>query len=397
MAKFYSTALLLVLAYIGQAQCPVIRGAMANSCAVGSGEGINEYVFFTSTESGTAADYILYYGSNAIPKGNTPTGILNGADATTKKSTGTITTSGGCSIVEVTSPGTGIPANRSVLFIPANFDQTYDVTGICVNGTVYVVYIGINDITSIWGANGTIANSPSGNRYIQITKGAAECTSGIRTYLNGWPTSTDGNAISWNEAGNATYFNSGCSVIITPVKLLSFVVTGKGINASIIWKTTSEINTFAFEIERSTDGHSFKRIGSIAAAGESSKQVTYSYNDVNIPTGTNYYRLKMVDRDGSFAYSYIIKINGNRHTFQITNLFPKPAATYINVSWNSATAGATELIIYDLSGRSLLTQSLSTNSGMNHTNINISTLAKGNYYIQLKKNAFIETSAFSKQ
>jgi len=184
---------------------------MVNSC--GGSEGVNEFILFTTTASATAGSYTLYYGSNNPPSAGA-TGTLAGTNAAPKAGSGTITSSTGCTIVEVTTGSTVIPANSNVIFIPSDFDANYDVSGFCASGsTLYVVYITRG---SGWSAGGTLANNPSGSRYIQIVNGSNTCTSNVRSFSAGWSSNTDGNAVSWSSSGTATYINNGCNIVPPP-------------------------------------------------------------------------------------------------------------------------------------------------------------------------------------
>jgi hypothetical protein len=68
---------------------------------------------------------------------------------------------------------------------------------------------------------------------------------------------------------------------------------------NIQWETISEINCSYFVIERSRDAVNYKAIGSIEAAGSSRTKKVYRFTDENALFGTNYYRLKQIDIDGS--------------------------------------------------------------------------------------------------
>jgi len=209
MKKLYYLFLSLILLNVSYSQCPIINSAMVNSC--GASEGINEFVIFTTTASATTSSYTLHYGSANPPSSGTAK--LLGSNATTKTGPGTITSSL-CTINEVTSPATVIPANSIVIFIPSDFETQYDVSALCGSGSIYVVYI---NRAGTWQPGGNLANnSGSSDRYLQVSNGANACTSGVRTYNFGWPVDTDGNAISWNAAGTPTYVNNGCTVIPPP-------------------------------------------------------------------------------------------------------------------------------------------------------------------------------------
>jgi hypothetical protein len=88
-----------------------------------------------------------------------------------------------------------------------------------------------------------------------------------------------------------------------PVKLITFVAGKEQNTARLSWATSEEVNADRFEIERSADARSWKSIKSVKAIGNSSSQQKYLAID-NLPLpGLSYYRLKMIDLDGSYTYS----------------------------------------------------------------------------------------------
>ena len=90
-----------------------------------------------------------------------------------------------------------------------------------------------------------------------------------------------------------------------PVELTSFAATLVAPGVQVQWATASEKNSAVFEVERSTDGAAFARIGTVAAAGTSSAARRYELTDSQLPGGARqlYYRLRQVDADGTFSYS----------------------------------------------------------------------------------------------
>jgi hypothetical protein len=88
----------------------------------------------------------------------------------------------------------------------------------------------------------------------------------------------------------------------TPVELLSFTANRDGNRAALQWITASEQNSSYFSVEKSDDAIHFTEIGSVNARGNSSNLITYEYEDRQF-NSTSYYRLKMLDKDGSYKYS----------------------------------------------------------------------------------------------
>lgn len=392
MKKFYLVLLIALPFTTLHSQCPVINGALVNSCGT---EGINEFVVFSTTTQTAVSNYVLYYGSST-PPATSPTNVLSGATARTQNGTGAIIP-GSCNVIYVTSPATVIPALSTVVFIPSNFDNTYNIAPLCTGGTIYVVLLDITVAPNVWNANGTLANSPAAARYLQVKNGQTDCTLGIRTYENGWASNADGNFVTWDLTGTATYTNGGCDLVTTPVKLISFSAVAAGKNANIAWQTASEVNAKSFELERSVDGNNFATIYTTAAAGHSSVTKNYAFTDLDLASGASYYRLKMIDADGAISYSKIAKVISTKTGFVITNVYPKPAVSQLGISFNASRSGKTIASVYDFSGRKLMTGQITTNTGMNFYQLQVSNLPKGAYMLKLEKDGETAITNFTRQ
>lgn len=107
---------------------------------------------------------------------------------------------------------------------------------------------------------------------------------------------------------------------ILPVNLLSF--DGKLENSTTLleWKTSAENNSSHFDVEKSTDGTNYIKIGKVTAAGNSNSERKYSFRDLKL-SATNYYRLKMNDKDGKSKNSQvvIIKTNNSKQNVLLVN------------------------------------------------------------------------------
>ncbi len=205
------------------AQCPVIEGAMVNACEgdLSDGfEGNNEYFVFTTGSSVAVSSYTLnYYTSSSS---SSLYSVMSGAYATTKGTglasggvSGTITSS--CTYTEVTNSSTIIPSGSRVLFIPSNFTRSYDISGLCSDAGLYVVYIDPNGASPNWNTNssgGNFANSPSGDRYLELLVSGTSCSEKV-SYTSSAVTGSDGDFVSWTT-GSAVGYNDGCSSMPSP-------------------------------------------------------------------------------------------------------------------------------------------------------------------------------------
>jgi hypothetical protein len=94
-----------------------------------------------------------------------------------------------------------------------------------------------------------------------------------------------------------------------PIQLLSFSATNLGSFVSVNWTTTNELNNDYFTIQRSVDGGEFSKIAMVKGAGTSTRDLDYTFSDIEPLNGISYYRLKQTDFDGKSTYSDVVKIN----------------------------------------------------------------------------------------
>jgi hypothetical protein len=116
-----------------------------------------------------------------------------------------------------------------------------------------------------------------------------------------------------------------------PVKLLSFTGIKKLNSVALNWKTSMEINAKEFQVERLDLNNKFIQIGKVNASGNSNKVLNYNFNDLDIllTQKVNYYRLKLVDINGDFKYSNIIKVSENPSKSFV--IYPNPTIGKLNI------------------------------------------------------------------
>ena len=95
-----------------------------------------------------------------------------------------------------------------------------------------------------------------------------------------------------------------------PVTLTNFTGTLGNDGVRLNWQTSFEQNIGKFDIEYSTDGNSFNYLGSVAAQN-SATGYRYNFLDVTNHNAVFFYRLKILNRDGSFEYSNVIRLSLN--------------------------------------------------------------------------------------
>ena len=128
-------------------------------------------------------------------------------------------------------------------------------------------------------------------------------------------------------AGAAFLFHNDA---ILPVTLSHFEAQKIESQAHLSWTTTEETNSSHFDIQRSANGRNWVTLETVKAANESRVTTPYYSFDKSPFVGQNLYRLKMVDNDGTFAYSKIeaLTFDGAQNAL----FYPNPAADRLHLS-----------------------------------------------------------------
>jgi hypothetical protein len=197
--------------------------------------------------------------------------------------------------------------------------------------------------------------------------------------------------------GASDYWVVKLNAATVPVLLSQFQAALIGKSVLCKWQTEQEINSSHFEIERSTNGTDFTGIGRISAIGNTQTPSCYAFIDYN-PHSTQksilYYRLKMVDLDGSFSYSSIEPvILKYEPSFTIS---PNPVSDHLTVSYNSPTNENASVVIRDYSGRKIFAQAISIKKGNNSILINTGVLPTGGYIMNILGQNFNHSRSFIK-
>ncbi|MBS1607854.1 MAG: PQQ-dependent sugar dehydrogenase [Bacteroidetes bacterium] len=222
---------------------------------------------------------------------------------------------------------------------------------------------------------------------LRIRKNNDPCGSSLTgSTLNITPTAevhgSSGYVLQANIGSFSTFYIGGTTVIL-PLKLLLFKGSIQDNTALLQWKTSSEVNTSHFEVERSLNGEAYEKIGTVAAGGITTSDADYYFRDMNacnMPATLLYYRLKMVDKDGSYTYSDVETISIPYVPGRVT-IFPNPANNETRITISSNTNGTVQLKIVDNEGRTVMQNTASLKKGNNSMLIYMNKLPAGMYYI----------------
>jgi hypothetical protein len=168
--------------------------------------------------------------------------------------------------------------------------------------------------------------------------------------------------------------------LVLPIELSSFEASSLKSAIGLTWSTSSEINFSHFEVQKSNDGLSWQNIGEVSASGNSSEHLLYNFIDYQPFQNKNFYRLKQVDFDNSFAYSKV-----EIEQFNVSQVYAYPSIVLQGGNFNIKGISNTAIIqLYSMKGQLIKTVELSSENSQI-----IADFAKGIYILNIQNDGFI--------
>ncbi len=229
--------------------------------------------------------------------------------------------------------------------------------------------LGSRGLTVDWRtATPKIYATTTGNSLVAITDNGSAATSTLI------PLITAGT----NTAFRGIAFAPGTPAL--PVSILSFDAQKSNGKNELVWKVAQETDFNYYEIERSNDGRTYSSIGKVNAVNNS----TYTFTDAK-PASLNYYRIKLVDKNGKFNFTKVVVLVNKDNGFAVGNVYPTVTNDVINVEIFAAANTTVQYTISSLSGQKLMSKSTVVSQFAKQT-IDVSSLAAGMYLLQVSGN-----------
>ena len=168
-----------------------------------------------------------------------------------------------------------------------------------------------------------------------------------------------------------------------PVDLIAFGGSRRESVNALYWRVSHESSMSHYELERSADGQRFDPVY-METSRSSTAEIVYTYDD---PLGqmtafSFYYRLKMVNLDGSFTYSDVILIRGNMNN-QVMAL-ENPFSDRLNLRYLTDEGGELRVSLLDAGGRLVKRQRSPVNAGSGIVPVNgLGHLPRGIYLLEV--------------
>lgn len=144
----------------------------------------------------------------------------------------------------------------------------------------------------------------------------------------------------------------------------------------LTWATSTEVNNKAFEIEKSTDGENYIKIGKVKGAVNAADATDYRFMDVSAGQGRTFYRLKQIDVDGKKSFSGVVyseKETANNFTI-VAMTPPSEDDNIFEVTINAIGEEDLDYKIFDMAGNVVYTQKQKLKKGINIISVDLSAI-----------------------
>ncbi len=175
---------------------------------------------------------------------------------------------------------------------------------------------------------------------------------------------------------------------VLPIELVDFYGYTVADENHLFWNTSAEVNNEKFEIERSSNGISFNKIGDVAGQGTSTSNNAYTFIDADPLDGVNYYRLKQKDFNGKFEYSEVIGLTNNNHRGiegSEVNIYSNPVKNTLSIDFSTKqfVNRFVDLALYSMSGERVIIHKIDTQDA-NFFSYDIGSLPNGIYLLEIR-------------
>lgn len=173
--------------------------------------------------------------------------------------------------------------------------------------------------------------------------------------------------------------DAGLALLAT--KIVEFTAQKEEKNAKLLWTIDQSFDYASFEIERSTDGTTFKNISTQTSVQNNSSR-SFAYTDYAFPAGIVFYRIKIIEKDGTVFYTKIASLNNKfSEPFVVS---PNPASDHIMISHGSSTSQLANVKLLDGAGRLVKVLSKQLIAAGNKLRIPLDGLSAGTYYVEIE-------------
>jgi hypothetical protein len=170
-----------------------------------------------------------------------------------------------------------------------------------------------------------------------------------------------------------------------PLTLLSFSGNYQNNTSHFDWSTTNEINTDFFELEKSVDGSGFTAVGRIPFVDHNKATETFEYMLAEALLKPTYFRLKIIDKNGSAQYSKTIMLKPDADKTNTVSVSPNPFTDQVTIYYTSSARSEITGVITNTAGNTVNKFQMAIAKGVNVLAVpQLSRLPAGLYFLSIQ-------------
>ncbi|MBK9448744.1 MAG: T9SS type A sorting domain-containing protein [Bacteroidetes bacterium] len=257
---------------------------------------------------------------------------------------------------------------------------------IFITGSVYMQGTLKND--------GSVVSPAGSHGYFEVCGNAQHNSGAIVSGLNLLCLKCGG--LYLDQPGSTGDFTLTCAPFAAIIS--SFTAESMGNNiVSLAWTTESESNSDWFVIERSvaTDGinckigkcgapRAFLELGRVKAAGMSASVLNYHFEDQKPLPGLNYYRLRMIDKNGAETYSAVVDVVVEGQGVKLL-AYPNPNNSILHIHATGYPGQTAVITLYSVDGKRVWERTVELGQAPYKYDMQVCDFASGVYLLKLKQ------------
>ncbi len=178
--------------------------------------------------------------------------------------------------------------------------------------------------------------------------------------------------------------------IVLPVTITDLKAAANGHVVDLTWTSLNEINIDKYTVERSGDAVNFIGLGNVEASDNNEPENKYAYTDSKPLNGSNFYRVKVWEKDGATSYTNTVKINFSDNNPNGFRVYPNPVQNkHFTLDMNNLAVGKYTLILTAINGQRVFEKAIEYTGGRQSLSFDLPrSIAAGTYNLLLKSGDF---------
>jgi hypothetical protein len=168
-----------------------------------------------------------------------------------------------------------------------------------------------------------------------------------------------------------------------PVTMSTVKAYQKASGIQVEWSSVTENNIDRYEVEKSTNGQQFIKVGTVASTGNGSSLNSYTWFDASPNAGSNYYRIRSVSKAGSAEFTSIVRVALTNNAENIS-VYPNPVkGNVVGLQLNNLAKGNYTITITNQLGQPVYSKTIEHQGGSASQTLQTETMAAGIYQVKL--------------